>query len=103
MHISIKYTCDHQSKIVSHSLILKVFDKYDRRLEVLSDKQGARVQAWLIYLNMQAHCCIMSKLTHQTKADTFRLQTYLETLHLSHFLLCFIVKSEALQLDFETK
>lgn len=33
----------------------------------------------MIYLNKQAHFNIMNKLIHQTKADTFGLQTYLET------------------------
>lgn len=32
----------------------------------------------MIYLNMQARFNIMNKLIHQTKPDTFGLQTYLE-------------------------
>ena len=58
----------------------------------------------MIYLNMQECFNIMNKLIHQTKADTFGLQTYLQNVFcLVIFLYPFIVKPEALQLNFETK
>lgn len=69
----------------------------------INDKQEARIQAWMIYLIMQACLNTISKFIHQTKADTFELQTYSKNLSLFHCLLAFIVKSKGLQLNIEIK
>lgn len=37
-----------------------------------------RGKSMMSYSNIQVHSSLMNKLTCQTKADTFRLQTYLE-------------------------